>query len=149
MREDAEQALLELGVLATGAQRGAENALVAGDRALRLPALPIDSAVESAAHLTSVAGLGPATAAGPWVDGDHRGADAELLATEDVVSLAVVTRVGQEPVDVDERGGLWHRDGQGRGVRAGSQPYVGADHEVGLRQDHERELRPPTPWGVA
>ena len=98
-------------------QRRTQNALVAGEDALRLPPLPVHALMLAALgllaeplhHLPPVATLGPLPPLTAAVEGDDRGADALVLATVAVVLLAVEGRVRQHTVVADNQRRLRHR----------------------------------------
>src|SRR5688500_10324324 len=86
--------------VAAAAKRRAQASFDAGDDALHLPPLAVLAAVESSFHLPAVTLAWPLAGA-TAVDRDHRRADAQGLAGQEVVGLGVVAAVGQQPVDVE------------------------------------------------
>src|SRR3979411_1642147 len=81
-------------------QGRAEQPLVPGEGALRLPALPVDAPVPAALgpltealdHLAAVARLRPLPPPVPPVQRDHRRADAQVFPAVAVALLAVARR---------------------------------------------------------
>src|SRR2546421_9869635 len=97
MGQHAQVTLALAGRSGPGPQRRAEQALVPGEGALRLPALPVDAPVsaplgllaEPLHHLPAVARLGPLPPPVATVQRDHGGADAPLFAAAAGALLAV------------------------------------------------------------
>lgn len=145
MGEDAEEGLTALGVLAAGAEGRAQPPLVPRDRALDLPALAVDAAVESTLHLPSVFGVRPLPPRPPRVEVDHRRTHAELFTRQRVVMLGVVARVGQQPVDRHRPPCATHRLCELRRVLARTVAHHRARPQVRGTVAHHRELRPRIP----
>jgi len=144
MGQNSQQALALLGGVVACPQCRVESSLVPRDHALDLPAMPVNSLGETALHETSVSTLGPATPGIPAVDGDGRGANAQLLSAQDVVALAVIGGVGQQAGQADIPNGLAHGRGELRMVIAGPPDHHGTSDQVGLRMTDDRQLRPAT-----
>jgi hypothetical protein len=131
----AEVAFALTGGVGLAPQRRAQEPLVPGEGALRLPALPVDPpvaalpgpAAEALPHLAAVAGLGPLPPPVAAVEGDHRGAGAKVLARQPVVLLAVEGGVGQAEL---------------RGVIGRAQADGGRGEEVAARVADGGELGP-------
>lgn len=69
---------------------------MAGEDALDLPALTVPTTREAAEEPTAVATSGNGPWMGPRVDGDGREGDAQRLAAEAMVVLAVETGIGKD-----------------------------------------------------
>ncbi len=131
MGEDAEQHLAVLGVVAPGAQRCTEHALVARDHALRLSPLPIAPAGEAAKHLRAVVAGGPLPGRAPGIELDHRQADLQLAPGQAMIRLAVEACVGGQAVEVQVLRCLAQRRGEVRRVLARPAARDRAGDEVG------------------
>src|SRR5262245_23882684 len=106
MGEHAEVALALPGRVGAGAERRAQEALVAREGTLHLPALAVLPLGEAPLHLAAVLRLRPLAAPVAAVQRDHRGADPQVLARQAVVLFAVEGSVAQDPVPADDQAGL-------------------------------------------
>jgi len=150
MSQDAQVALALPRLVRPAAQRRVEQALVAREGALRLPALAVDPLVpaalrplaEAPPHLPPVAGPGPLAALAPPVERDDRGADAQALPAQPVVLLAIEGRVGQQAVPGHSQRRLPHGRPQLRRVVAGGRADGGGGEEVAAGVADDGELGP-------
>jgi hypothetical protein len=112
-----------------------------------LPTLPVLAAVEPLFHLATVFGLGPLAALSTLVDRDDGRADAQLLAAEAMIRLAVEGGVSQHAVPRDEYGSPFHGRSKLRSVVTGTRAYRGGGKEMAARVADDRQLR-PEPCGL-
>jgi len=149
--EHAEVALAFPGWLGLAPQGRAEQPLVPGEGALRLPALAVHPLVPAAArllaealdHLPPVARLGPLAAPVAAVQRDDRRAGAEVLPGQAVVLLAVEGGVAQHAVPADEQRGLLQDRAELGGVvtRADREGGPGEEVAAGVAGDGELDPR--------
>src|SRR2546421_707892 len=118
-----------------------------GERALDLPALPVDSLEESDLHLTAVPGPGPLPTA-TTIQGKDARTDLEILATQSVVVLGVVSRIPQHAIKANEVRRIPHRGRELRRILRRSHADVGAWPQVSLAMADDGEFGPMKP-GVA
>ena len=142
MGEHAEVALALPGRVGAAAERRAEQALVAREGALDLPALAVLPLGEAPLHLAAVLRLRPRAAPVAAVQRDHRGADAQVLARQAVVLLAVEGRVAQDPVPADDQAGLPQGRAELGRVVTGAEGDGGRGEEVAGGVAGDRELDP-------
>lgn len=145
MGEDSEEALALLGIVTAGSERGPEASLVPRDRAFHLPALTIDRAVEATFHLPSILRARPLPPRSSRVQVDDRRAHAQFLARQRVIVLGVVTRVGEQPVDLHQSSRAPHGLGELRRVLARPVAHHGARPQVRRAVAHHREFGPRVP----
>lgn len=141
MRENPQQTFGLLRRPASRAQSRTETAFMARDRTLDLPALAVDSAKEAPFHLASVFCRGPRSGSSLARRNDG-GTNAELLSGKYMIVFGIVASIGQEPIEVDVRGGLTHGRRELRRVLRGTQAHKGTRQEVALAVTHQRQLRP-------
>jgi len=142
MGQDAQPAFALACDLRAARERRPQAALVPGEGALRLPALPVFPLGEAPLHLPAVLGLGPLAAPVAAVDRDDRGADAEVLAGEAVVLLAVEGGIPEQAIPGDDKAGLSQRGAELRGIVAGADGDGGRGEEVAGGVAGDRELDP-------
>ena len=109
-----------------------KQSLMARKGTFGLPALAVLAAMETPLHLSSVFTLGPLAALTTPVQGDDRGAHAQVLATETMIFLAVEGGVAQDTVPGDEQRRLFHGRSELRPVIAGTSTDSGRDEEMTL-----------------
>jgi len=142
MCQDSQQALAFLGGVVTGPQRRVQPSLVPRDHALHLPAIPVDSLVESALHLATILCFGPAPCGVTPVQRNDRTAYAQLLSAQPMIGLAVVARIGREAGQAHVADRLPHRRSKLRAVIAGAGNHNSACNQVALRVADDRQLGP-------
>lgn len=141
MSKHAQQALLRLSFVSSRLQRRAEKAFVAADGALDLPPLPVDAPGEAPPHLCPIPRPGRPVAC-PLVQGDHRGADAQLFAAEPVIMLGVVGRIGQQAVQGQILGRLSYSLPELGRVVARPSAHHNAGKKVRSSVAHDRQFGP-------
>jgi len=129
-----------LSLVATRSERGAQAPLVAGDSALDLPAIGVDSFGKTSFHLRAVFGRGKLTP--PCVQGNDAGADAKFLAAEPVVVFPVVGSVCQKPVNIEDPRRLCYSLGKLGRIVARAPTDHGARKQVRIRMAHKRQFGP-------
>lgn len=142
MCQDSEVAFAILGLVASSAQRRTEEAFVPRDGAFGLPSVIVDMPGKAAFHLPPVWGPGSFFARASWVQGDHRGGDAESLSAEAMIVLAVVGGVGQKPIPAHVAGGLDHGFGELGGVVGGTSAGNDTGNQVGSGVTDDGQLGP-------
>ena len=148
MGEHAEVTLALPGLLRFSPQGGPQQPLVSGEGTLRLPALPVDPPVATAArllaeapdHLPPVARLGPLAPPLAAVERDDGGAHAQVLPGEAVVLFAVEGRVAQHAVPADDQGRLLQHGPELRGVVTGADGDGGSGEEMAAGVAGDGEL---------
>jgi len=119
----------------------AQQALVSGDGALDLPALPVDPLVKAFLHLAPVLRLGPLSSVSFSSRNDGR-TNAEPFPAEHVVVLGVISRVSQDSIKGHQGRSFLHgRTELGRVLRR-SHADVRARQEMGAAIAHERQFGP-------
>jgi len=142
MCQDSEVAFAILGLVASGAQRRTEEPFVSRDRAFGLPAVIVDTPGKALFHLPSVLGRGAFVAGTSLVQGDHRGADAELLSAEAMIVLAVVGGIGKKPVPAHVASSLDHGFGELWGVVGRTSAGNDTRNQVGSGVTDDGQLGP-------
>ena len=142
MSQDTKAGFALPGRLRAAAECRTETPLVARAGALRLPALAVLPLGEALLHLAAVLGLGPRAALVAAVDRDDGGADAQVLAGEAVVLLAVEGRVTQHAIPRDDQAGLLHRRAELRGVVTRAEADGGRGEEMAAGVASDGELDP-------
>jgi len=140
--QNSEQTLSAAGRFTAGAYSAAQYPLELRDGALDLPPVGIDTLRETSAHLAPISAAGRSRAATPWVKGNDRGADAELLSAQAVVMLTIVGGVSQQPVEGNLLGRQDHGSGELRGVIAGTSTDHGAREQMGSGVATQGQLGP-------
>lgn len=141
MRQDADQTLLRLRLVAACPQGRAEEPFVAADGAFDLPPLPVEAPGEMPGHLPPILRTRRSVASAR-IQGDHRGADAQFLPAEPVVVFGVVGGVSQQAVETHAGGSLTQRFGELGRVVARTTADHDAGQKVTLRVADHGELRP-------
>ena len=95
MSQNPQQALVELGGLVTGTEKGAQKALVSGKSTFDLPPLSIDFSKETFFHLSAIFSFGPLRGVSS-ASRNHCGTDAQNVATQDMIMLSIVSGVAQD-----------------------------------------------------
>jgi len=142
MCQDSEEGFTILGLVASSAQRRTEEPFVSRDRAFGLPAVIVDTPGKVLFHLPSVFGRGAFVAGASFVQGDHRGADAESFSAEAMIVLAVVGGVGQKPIPAHVAGSLDHGFGELWGVVGRTSAGDDTRNQVGSGVTNDGQLGP-------
>lgn len=145
MRDDSKIALSFLRRIPTVAQRRPQPALVSGNRAFHLPPLAIDQAVEVCFHLSAVCGFRPAAAGVPPVQGDQGRTDPQVLTSQAMVVLPVISGIPQQAVDRQVTGRLSNRRGKLARISAGPLTEDRPHDEVRPGMADQGEFRPMAP----
>ena len=143
MGQNSQQALAILGGVVTGPQRRAQPSLVPRDHTLDLPAISIDTLVESPFHLAAISCLGPAASGVARVQRNNCAADAQLLSAQPMIALTIVARIGQQSGQAYVPNRLAHRRSELAMVVAGAANHVGGRDQMALRVTDDRQLGPP------
>ena len=142
MSQNFHQALLLLSGIGAGSQGRIEQTFMPRDRAFDLPAMPVDSLGEPALHQAAVPGLGPMATVLAAVQPDRRGANAQLLAAQDMVGFAVVAGVRQQPGQMQMTDRLTHGRGELGVVATRSLHHSGRRDQMGPRMTDDGQLGP-------
>ena len=142
MGQNSQQALALLGGVVSSPQRRVQPSLVPRDHALDLPAIPIDTLVESPFHLATISCLGPAASGVAWIERNDRAADAQFPSAEPMIALTVVARIAQQAGQAYIPSRLAHRRSELAMVVAGAPNHVGGRDQVTLRVTDQRQLGP-------
>jgi len=142
MCQDSRQALSLLGGVVACAKRRVQPSFVSGDNAVDLPAIAVNSFMESSFHLAAISGLGPSPAGISAVERNGRTAYAQFFATQTMIGLAVVAGVGQQSPQSHVPDRLPHRRSELVVVVAGAANHIGCGDPVALRVANDCHLRP-------
>lgn len=150
MGEDPQEEFPGAGGVGARGERGAQAPLVLGEYALDLPALAVAAAGESMEEATAISALGSLSCEAPRIDRDSRERDAEVVATEAVVVLAVEGGVGEDAGQLDAPHGPSHNRRQLRRVVGRSPGDRGRGDEVSRIVAADRQLGPAaSPMGTS
>ncbi len=133
-----------------GLEGRTQATFVLGDRALDVPASPVDPRGKTVVHLPTIARLGPGVSGSPRVDRDHGGLYAQGFATETMVSFGIVGPVAEEAMDRQVLRGL--DDGGHKVGRVVARPvtHLQRSDQVCAVMGHQRHLRvAPVPFRAA
>ena len=150
MSQNFHQALLLLSGIGAGSQGRIEQTFMPRDRAFDLPAMSIDTFGEPAFHQTTIPALRPVTTVFARVQPDRRGANAQLLAAQDMIGFAIVPAVCQQPGQMQMPDRLTQDRSELGVVPAGTPDHRGPRDQVSLRVADDRQLGPAmtTPMAV-
>jgi hypothetical protein len=141
MGKDAKVNLGLLREARSAAEERHETSFQAGDRTFALCTLPVFELGKATVHLSPVLGPRP-TSPTSFVQMDDRAADAERLASEDVIVLGVVACIGQDTVDLNSLAGAPKRRSHERRVLARAIAHQHIDDQVGGVMADQGQLRP-------
>lgn len=144
MGQNSHQALGIASFILGRSQRRSQASLVLRDRAFHMPAMSVHAPVKPTLHLSSIAAFRPLPGV-PFVGRDDRRADAQFLAGEAMVVLAVVARVPDQPVDREMATRLPDRFRKLRRVLTRAVAHHGPGKQVGVGVTHQGELGPMAP----
>lgn len=142
MRQYSQEAFTFLRGIRSGAQGGTQESFVAREGAFHLPTVVVCLFRKVPFHFASVRGFRPPAAGASGIQGNHGGANTELVLAQTVVVLAVIAGIRQHAVKRHVGARADHGLGKLGRVVAGSPCHDYADEKVAGRMANHRQFRP-------